>query len=44
MDYWALGLQIIGLASLVSSVNFLVTVLNLRAKGMRLLRMPCSPG
>ncbi len=40
MDYWALGLQIIGLASLVSSVNFLVTVLNLRAKGMRLLRMP----
>jgi cytochrome c oxidase subunit 1 len=40
MDYWALGLQIIGLASLVSSVNFLVTVFNLRAKGMRLLRMP----
>ena len=24
MDYWALGLQIIGLASLVSSVNFIV--------------------
>ena len=40
MDYWALGLQIIGLASLVSSVNFIVTVLNMRAKGMRLLRMP----
>ena len=40
MDYWALGLQIIGLASLVSSVNFIVTVFNMRAKGMRLLRMP----
>ena len=40
MDYWALGLQIIGLASLISSVNFIVTVLNMRAKGMRLLRMP----
>ncbi len=40
MDYWALGLQIVGLASLVSSVNFVVTVLNMRAKGMRLLRMP----
>jgi cytochrome c oxidase subunit I len=40
MDYWALGLQIIGLASLVSAVNFIVTVLNMRAKGMRLLRMP----
>jgi len=40
MDYWALGLQIIGLASLVSSVNFIVTIFNMRAKGMRLLRMP----
>ncbi|MGA8040922.1 MAG: cbb3-type cytochrome c oxidase subunit I [Acidimicrobiia bacterium] len=40
LDYWALGLQILGLASLVSSVNFLVTVFNMRAKGLRLLRMP----
>ena len=40
MDYWALGLQILGLASLISSVNFIVTVFNMRAKGMRLLRMP----
>lgn len=40
MDYWALGLQIIGLASLVSSVNFIVTVFNMRTLGMRLLRMP----
>ncbi|MEX2251326.1 MAG: cbb3-type cytochrome c oxidase subunit I [Acidimicrobiia bacterium] len=40
MDYWALGVQILGLASLVSAVNFIVTILNLRAKGMRLLRMP----
>ncbi|MDP9494385.1 MAG: cbb3-type cytochrome c oxidase subunit I, partial [Actinomycetota bacterium] len=40
LDYWALGLQILGLASLVSAVNFLVTIFNMRAKGMRLLRMP----
>lgn len=40
LDFWALGLQILGLASLVSSVNFIVTVFNMRAKGMRLLRMP----
>jgi cytochrome c oxidase subunit I len=40
MDYWALGLQILGLASLVSAINFIVTVFNMRAKGMRLLRMP----
>ncbi|MEE8406094.1 MAG: cbb3-type cytochrome c oxidase subunit I, partial [Acidimicrobiia bacterium] len=29
MDYWALGLQLIGLASLVSAVNFIVTVFNM---------------
>ena len=40
MDYWALGVQILGLASLVSAVNFIVTVFNMRAKGMRFLRMP----
>ena len=40
MDYWALGLQILGLASLISSVNFIVTVFNMRTLGMRLLRMP----
>ncbi len=40
MDYWAGGLQILGLASLVSAINFIVTAFNMRAKGMRLLRMP----
>jgi cytochrome c oxidase subunit 1 len=40
MDYWAIGLQILGLASLISSVNFIVTFFNMRAKGMRLLRAP----
>jgi cytochrome c oxidase subunit 1 len=40
IDYWALGVQILGLASLIASVNFIVTIFNLRAKGMRMLRMP----
>ena len=40
MDFWALGVQMLGLASLISAVNFLVTVFNMRAKGMRLMRMP----
>ncbi|MGH3649383.1 MAG: cytochrome c oxidase subunit I, partial [Acidimicrobiia bacterium] len=40
MDYWALGLQLLGVASLISAINFVVTVFNMRAKGMRLLRMP----
>ena len=40
MDYWALGLQIVGLASLLASVNFITTVLAMRAPGMTLMRMP----
>ena len=36
LDYWALGLQILGLASLISAVNFITTIFNLRARGMRL--------
>ena len=40
MDYWALGLQILGVASIASSVNFITTVLTMRAPGMTLMRMP----
>jgi cytochrome c oxidase subunit 1 len=40
IDFALLGIQILGIASLISSVNFIVTIFNLRAKGMRLLRMP----
>jgi cytochrome c oxidase subunit 1 len=40
MDYWALGLQIVGLASLLASVNFITTVFTMRAPGMTLMRMP----
>jgi len=40
MDYWAIGLQILGISSLVSAFNFITTILNMRAKGMRLMRMP----
>ncbi|HZD22111.1 MAG TPA: cytochrome c oxidase subunit I [Acidimicrobiia bacterium] len=40
MDFWALGIQLLGLASLISAVNFLVTIFNLRTRGLRLLRMP----
>jgi cytochrome c oxidase subunit 1 len=40
MTFYALGLQILGLASLVSAVNFIVTIINLRAPGMSLMRMP----
>ena len=40
IDFWALGLQILGISSLASGFNFIVTILNMRAPGMSLLRMP----
>jgi cytochrome c oxidase subunit 1 len=40
MIFYSMGLQLAGLASLASAVNFIVTVLNLRAPGMTLMRMP----
>ena len=40
MDYYAIGLQITGIASLVSAMNLIVTVLNMRAPGMTLFKMP----
>ena len=40
VDYFLLGVQIAGIASLASSVNLIVTVLNLRSPGMTLMRMP----
>jgi cytochrome c oxidase subunit 1 len=40
IDFWALGLQIVGLASLTGAINLIVTILNMRAPGMRIMRMP----
>jgi cytochrome c oxidase subunit I len=40
IDFWVLGLQITGIASLVGAVNLIVTCLNMRAPGMTLMRMP----
>ena len=40
IDFALIGLQILGVASLISSINFITTIFNMRAEGMRLLRMP----
>jgi cytochrome c oxidase subunit 1 len=40
VDFWMLGLQILGISSLAAAVNFFVTIVNLRAPGMQLMRMP----
>src|SRR6478735_4728573 len=39
-DFWSLGIQITGIASLTGAINLIVTVLNMRAPGMKLMRMP----
>jgi cytochrome c oxidase subunit 1 len=40
MDFWMLGLQTLGIASLAAGVNFFTTILNMRTHGMTLMRMP----
>jgi cytochrome c oxidase subunit I len=40
MVFYSLGLQIAGIATLASSVNFIVTILNMRAPGLSMFRLP----
>lgn len=40
VDYYIWALQISGIGSLLSGVNFLVTILKMRCPGMTLMRMP----
>ena len=40
IDFWVMGLQIAGIASLTGAINLIVTVLNMRAPGMSLMKMP----
>lgn len=40
VDYWLWALQISGIGTLLSGVNFLVTILKMRAPGMTLMKMP----
>ncbi len=40
VDYWIWSLQIAGVGSLLSGINFFVTIIKMRAKGMKLMQMP----
>lgn len=40
VDYWALSLLVMGVGSVATGINLIVTVLNLRAPGMTMQRMP----
>ena len=39
-DFWAVGLIMLGIGSTTSAINFIVTTINMRAPGMKLMRMP----
>ncbi|HSY53510.1 MAG TPA: cbb3-type cytochrome c oxidase subunit I, partial [Opitutaceae bacterium] len=40
IDMWVMGIQILGVASIAASLNFIVTIINLRAPGMTMMRLP----
>jgi cytochrome c oxidase subunit I len=40
IDFWVIGLQILGVSSLAAAFNFATTIINMRAPGMNLMRMP----
>jgi len=40
MDYYSIGAQLLGFASLAGSINFVATIFTMRAPGMTLMRMP----
>jgi cytochrome c oxidase subunit 1 len=39
-EFYTIGLQISGLGTLISAINFLTTIINMRAPGMTYMRMP----
>ncbi|WP_051106831.1 cytochrome c oxidase subunit I [Paenibacillus terrigena] len=40
VDFYSIGLQIAGIGTLLGGINFLVTIINMRAPGMTFMRMP----
>jgi len=39
-DFWVLSLQVLGVASLAAAFNFITTIVNMRAPGLSLMRLP----
>jgi cytochrome o ubiquinol oxidase subunit 1 len=40
VDYWIWSVQIAGIGSMLSGINFLVTIIKMRCPGMTLIKMP----
>jgi cytochrome c oxidase subunit I len=40
IDMWVMGLQLLGVASIAAALNFIVTIINMRAPGMTMMRLP----
>lgn len=40
--YWLLGVTFVGVSSMMGSVNYMTTIINMRAPGMTLFRMPLT--
>ncbi len=40
MTYWVVGLNVLGVASIAAGLNFIVTILNMRAPGMDMFKIP----
>jgi cytochrome c oxidase subunit 1 len=40
IDFWVIGLMVLGVSSIAGALNFIVTIINLRAEGMTFMRMP----
>lgn len=40
VDMWILSVHMLGISSIMGSINFIVTILNMRAPGMTMMKMP----
>ncbi|HEX7339630.1 MAG TPA: cytochrome o ubiquinol oxidase subunit I [Rhodanobacteraceae bacterium] len=40
IDYWIWGVQIAGIGTILTAINFLVTIIKMRAPGMTFMKMP----
>ena len=40
ITYWIMGLNVLGVASIAAGLNFIVTIINMRAPGLHMMRLP----